>query len=211
MERRLTKNKVCKNPECKKRFDQIRFGQVVCSPICGIQYAKQQEQKKVNIRARNKRKDHPSTYLKENKRDLQREVNTIVKLIDKGVHCIDCDKTESWQWDAGHFTSRGSNSTLSYHLDNIFIQGDWCNTRGQVSRERYKEGISKMYGEDYAEHCDGLALKYPVLKLMDHEYPDIIAESRKIVRELKKLDLTYTPTQRKRLRERYNKRLGIYR
>ena len=71
MQPRLTKNKKCKSSQCSKKFDQIRFGQTCCDLDCAIDYAKELEQKKANKRAKNKRKDHPETYYKENKKQLQ--------------------------------------------------------------------------------------------------------------------------------------------
>ena len=192
------------------QMQQERPFQEVCSYRCAIKYSKQKEIKAINKRARNKLKDNPGVYLKENKKYLQKEINTIVKLIDKGVHCIDCDKTESWQWDAGHVRSRGAHSSLTYHLDNIFIQNDWCNTRGKVNLPQFLEGIEKMYGKEYSEKVDQLALKHPRLGMIPEDYHQVIKEARKIVRELKAADMEYPPKMRIKLRKEYNKKLNIY-
>lgn len=210
MIRRLTKNKVCKSSTCNKRFDQLRFGQICCNLDCAIDYSKQKSQKDENKRAKNKRKDHPSVYYKENKKQLQDLLQKIARLIDKGTYCIDCDRTEAHRYDGGHYISKGSNKSISLNLHNIFQQNGWCNNQGNTSNEQFMKGIVKMYGKEYGELVDGLALKYSYVGLKANEYPEMITEALKIARELKKLDMSYTPKQRIKLREKYNKRLNIY-
>lgn len=168
------------------------------------------ETKAVNKRSKNKRKDHPDVYYKENKKQLQELLQKIARLIDKGTFCIDCDRTEAHRYDGGHYISKGSNKSISLNLNNIFQQNGWCNNQGNTSNEQFMKGIVKMYGEEYGELVGGLALKYSYIGLKAHEYPEIITEALKIARELKKIDLTYTPKQRIKLREKYNKRLNIY-
>lgn len=210
MQRKLTQNKKCKSSECDKRFDQIRFGQTCCDLDCAIDYARQQREKKVNIRAKNKRKDNPEVYYKENKKQLQDLLQMIARLIDKGVHCIDCDRTEAHRWDGGHYVSKGSNKSISLNLHNIFMQSGWCNNQGQTSNEAFLVGINKMYGDEYGEYVDSLTRLFPYLGLKVPDYPKKITTALKIVRELKSLGLSYTSKQRIKLRTKYNKRLGIY-
>lgn len=211
MQRKLTKNKKCKYSECGEKFDQQFFGQTCCDWKCGLGYSKELEEKKVNRRARNKRKDHPEVYYKENKKQLQDLVQLIARLIDKGAHCIDCDKTEANPcWDGGHNHSKGAYPAIRYNLHNIFKQTRGCNHQGQTSPEKFAEGIEKMYGKDYRVFCDDLKTSIDKTGITPKDYPEKIAEAQKIVRELKKLDNTYTPKQRIRLRTEYNKRLGIY-
>ena len=211
MQRNLTKNKKCKYSKCPDRFDQKQFGQVCCNWECALGYAKEQEEKKANKRARNKRKDHPEVYYKENKKQLQDLVQHIARLIDKDCHCIDCDRTEAKPcWDGGHNHSKGAYPALRYNLHNIFRQTRGCNHQGQTSPEQFSRGIEKMYGKDYALFCDDLKVTYTKTGLTPQDYPEKITEALKIVRELKKLDKTYSPKQRIRLRTEINKRLGIY-
>jgi hypothetical protein len=220
MQRNLTKNKKCKNEDCTKRFDQVRFGQVACDTDCAIEYARQQrkkkEKKEINKRAANKTKDHPRTYYKENKAQLQKLVQHIARLIDKGVVCIDCDIVNANPcFDGGHYKSKGSSSSIRYNLHNIFQQARGCNHQGQTSDEKFLRGIEEKYGKEYATYCDGLALQFKYIGLKAPEYPHIITEALKIVRELKKMDLfrkttPYSPEMRIKLRDQYNDRLGIY-
>jgi hypothetical protein len=203
------KTRTCLN--CKEKFVQKRNGQSVCSNICAFEYVKKQKKKKAKSFQRNKRKTHSHLYIKENKNDLQKSVNEIVRLIDKDCRCIDCERTQPKPcWDAGHRTSRGANPTLRYHLDNIFKQDRYCNSISEGNKEAYNNGVIDMYGQEYYDYINTLHLEYPALNLHHSEIPEALKEARKIARELKKLDLTYTPKQRIKLRKKYNKRLGIY-
>jgi hypothetical protein len=211
MQRKLTKNKKCKSKECTKRFDQVRFGQEVCGFECSIDYSNQKRDKAINVRAKNKRKDHPGVYLKENKAQLLKLVQHIARLIDNDTRCIDCERTEAKPcWDGGHVVSKGSNLSIAYNLHNIFRQTRGCNHQGQTSKEAMLAGIEKMYGKEYKEYVDGLAMEYKYIGLKAAEYPEKITIALKIVRELKKIDGSYTEKQRIKLRAWYNTRLGIY-
>lgn len=180
-----------------------------CSKAIANKLREQQEKKRKSDKV-NKRKIHSNLFVTENKSTLQKEINHIVRLIDKDVSCIDCHRTESPIFDAGHYRSSGSNSTLRYHLDNIFRQTRHCNSFSEGNKGVFKEGIEQMYGITYLEHVEGLNQRYKLIKLHHSEYPDIITEARKVVRELKKVDMVYSATVRIRLRKEINLRLGIY-
>ncbi len=209
---------------CKQKFErkyQWQMGKMrfclstdECETAFSIAAAKkraEQKEKKRKSAYKNKLTIHSSTYQTENKANLQREINTIVRLIDKGVRCIDCDRTESNpHWEAGHYKSVGSTSTLRYHLDNIFNQTSYCNSKSEGDKSTYRDGLDRMYGKEYLTHVVALKREIKILKLHHTEYPEFIKEARKIVRELKKADLTYPPKVRIRLRKEINKRLNIY-
>lgn len=168
-------------------------------------------EKRLRIRAKNKRKDNPTVYLKENKKQLQDLVQHIARLIDKGVKCIDCDIVNAQPcFDGGHFRAKNSHPAIRYNLHNIFQQARGCNHQGQTSEEKFLRGIEEKYGKEYASFCDDLTRSIPYLGMKAQDYPAHIATGLKIVLELKKLDLEYTPKQRIKLRTKYNNRIGIY-
>lgn len=172
---------------------------------------KKQDEKQSKSDKRNKRTIHSHLFIKENKSDLQNTINHIARLIDKGIRCIDCERTEANPcWDGGHRKSRGSTPSLRYNLHNIFKQTRYCNSKSEGNKSDYNEGLTKMYGNVYFEKVIALERTYATLNLFHSEIPPALKEARKILRELKKLDLEYSPKQRIRLREQYNKRIGIY-
>lgn len=197
---------------CNTKFKPIYFLQKSCTkPSCILEYSKIAKEKAWKKVKRNKRTTHSSLYIKENKSDLQDTINHIARLIDKGIRCIDCDRTESKpHWDGGHRKSRGSTSSIRYNLHNIFKQTRYCNSMSEGNKSAYNEGLIKMYGKDYFNLVDGLALKYSYVKIMHQEIPIALKEARKILRELKKVDLEYPAATRIKLREELNKRIGIY-
>ncbi len=203
------KQKKCRN--CKDLFTPFKTTTIVCSLECSIELTKANREKKAKSIQRNKRTTHSHLYIKENKADLQKTINHIARLIDKGIRCIDCERTEAKPcWDGGHRESRGSNPTLRYNLHNIFKQTRYCNSKSEGNKIAYNEGIIKMYGNIYFEKVNALKLTYTTINLLHSEIPPALKEARKILRELKKLDLEYTPEQRIKLRDEYNKRIGIY-
>lgn len=207
----------CKN--CKNTFEQYEFNNKFCKEIdCQTRKAvylldkkKKQDEKRRKSLQRNKRTTHSHLFIKENKSDLQTTINHIARLIDKGVRCIDCERIEAKPcWDGGHRESRGSNPTLRYNLHNIFKQTRYCNSKSEGNKIAYNDGLIKMYGLCYYKKVNGLKLTYKSLKILHNEYPIYLKEARKILRELKKLDLEYSAKQRIALREQYNQRIGIY-
>ena len=207
-------------PRCKICKDKFipkwsSFEKTCLNPACILEHGRNttaKEWNKTKKQLKTKKKAiHTDVYLKDNKATLQTEINHIARLIDKGCRCIDCERTIAKPcWDGGHRNSRGSSPNIRFHLDNIFKQTRYCNSKSEGDKQAYNEGIKEMYGEVYYNFVDSLNLTYPVLKLHHSEYPSIIKEARAIVRELKKLDMSYTPKQRIRLRKSYNKRLAIY-
>ena len=117
---------------------------------------------------------------------------------------------QSAQWDAGHYKSRGAYPALAFNLHNIFKQSGHCNFYSEGNKAAYRKGIIKMYGKDYQEYVQKLHLIYPKSQITAEMLPGLLKEARKIERELKKADEIYPPAIRIRLREEYNKRLGVY-
>jgi len=207
---------------CKELFEQYEFNNKFCTKIdCKVQKGlylldkmREANKKAIKSEQRNKRTLYPDTYLKDNKKDLQNAVNEIARLIDKGCRCIDCDRTEAKPcWDGGHKKSVGSHSPTRYNLHNIFKQTRYCNSMSEGRKGAFEEGIKDMYGQEYLELVNNLPLKYPTLKdvgLTPEKIVECLKEARKIVRELKKADLVYPTKIRIELREKYNKRIGIY-
>lgn len=143
------------------------------------------------------------------KRDLQKEINTIVRLIDKGCVCI-CTQKHHNSNDSGHFYSRGSTPELAYNLNNIYLQSVYSNRDLSGDILRFQEGLITMYGKEHKEYVYNLKSKYPPFKPTKEEIINYIRIARQIVKELKQLDLNYSAEHRLKLRNEYNKRIGIY-
>lgn len=148
-------------------------------------------------------------YVKDFKIDLQKEINTIVRLIDKGCVCICTQKIHN-ATDSGHFYSRGSTPELAYNLNNIYLQSVYSNQHLSGDPINFLIGLETMYGKEHKDYVYNLKGKYPPFKPTKEEIKEYIKISRQIIKELKQLDLTYSKEHRLRLRNEYNKRIGIY-
>ncbi len=213
MQRKLTRNKKCKSKECDKRFDQVRFGQVTCDLDCAIDYAKQQreaKQKKANKEFKKKIKEKHKT-ISQYKKDLEKEINLIVRLIDKDHPCMMCDNPNMKRVNACHHHGVGSNDTIRFNLFNIWAGCHKCNGEMGGNINGYDEMLIKRQGRERWEYVKfDLVRTYKHLGLTIPEIKELTLEARKIAKELKSINMTYSDSMRWKLREKLNKRLGIY-
>lgn len=142
------------------------------------------------------------------KNDLQKEINQIVRLIDKGWPCI-ATNVLNGKKNAGHYISVGSNDTIRFHLENIWLQSEHSNMWKSGDTLRYQEGIERLYGKEYLERLNSLK-NTPPIKLSKEEIKDKISIARGIVKWLIIQDRQFTPSERLELRKEFNKKLGIY-
>ena len=142
------------------------------------------------------------------KKELQKEINTIVRLIDYGQSCI-CTDSKNGKMNAGHYVSIGSNDTIRYHLENIWLQSEYSNTYKSGDTLKYQQGIIKMFGKDYLDYMNSLQSIKPI-KLSVSELKEKIIITRKIVKELKENPSINSVIDRIEIRRKLNKRIGIY-
>lgn len=160
------KPKKCK--VCKEKFEPMRPLQMVCSPKCGYEYAKKQEEKKWKKR-KGEIKDSLKTkadYIKE----LQTVVNKYVRLRDKDRGCISCGTPLKGKYDAGHFFSVGNYPELRFQPDNIHAQCVHCNQYRGGNLHEYRENLLKRIGEDKfkeLEELKGKARQYTIPELIE--------------------------------------------
>jgi len=140
--------------------------------------------------------------------DLQKEINSIVRLIDNGHACIATNKFFG-KMNAGHYISVGSNGTIRYHLENIWLQSEHSNNWKAGDTIRYQKGIRKLFGRDYLEYLDSLQSIAPI-KLTIPEIKEKISICRGIIKWLKLQDRIFSTEERLSLRLRFNKEIGIY-
>lgn len=138
--------------------------------------------------------------------DLQTEVNAIVRLIDTEKGCISCQHGWSMPWSrqrhAGHRLSVGSDPTLRYHLDNIFVQCSICNTHLSSNAREYDKGLILHYGDDAVDKLSHLKERFKSIHLSIADLQDKIRIARIIKRAILKGEC-YD-------RDRANRELSIY-
>jgi hypothetical protein len=210
------KDKTCRC--CRVKFVPIRPLQVVCSPACAYGLVLKNNAKKAKEESKQwnkevrERRDELKTK-SDYEKDLEREINHIVRLLDKGHPCISSGRVR-YIVNAGHYYSVGSNPAIRYNLYNIFGQSVGDNMyKGGTPRE-YEEGLRETFGEGFTEEVKGLKLKYKELHLSVHELKEKIKIARKCVRILKEEtrdnEKPFTTLDRMSLRGFYNSIIGIY-
>lgn len=198
----------CKNKNCKDKFVAKYFLQKYCMKKDECIKAFSDEVKEINLNEKISVMKEGLKTLSSYKKDLQVEINTIIRLIDEGQPCI-ARNSMIGKRNAGHYWSVGSNDTIRYHLDNIHIQSEYSNSFKSGDTLNYQIGIDKTYGSEYLAHMNGLK-STPVIKLSIPVIKEKILICRQIVKELKNANTVYYPSERLSLRKEFNKRIGIY-
>lgn len=209
------KCKICKLTFIPKNVSTA----MVCSEYdCKVAYAmqivdknrldKQKEIKQKNV-AEKKRMREKLKTLSDWHIDLQKEINTIVRLIDKDHPCISSQRPLGKSYDAGHLFGRQSNPHIRYHLFNIWAQSVHDNQHKSGNPLDFVDGIEKTFGTQIKDYC--LSLKsLPSLKLSIEEIKGFIPKAREVVKQLRLDDRKYSNYERLSLREEYNLYIGIY-
>ena len=195
---------------CQTVFEPKQFLQATCDYKCAIEYSKILKANNIKLewkKTKSDLKDKLKT-ISSYKNDLQKEINTIVRLIDKGHGCI-ATGSKDGKKNAGHYISVGSNDTLRYHLENIWIQSEHSNMWKSGDTLRYQEGIVSLYGKEYLEHLNALKSIKPI-KLSIDEVKEKISICRGIIKWLKLQDRIFSNEERLDLRLKFNKEIGIY-
>lgn len=139
--------------------------------------------------------------------ELQKKVNIIVRLIDKGLPCLATQRMAK-QTHAGHIFARGGNQTIRFNLHNIHRQSAQSN-HFQNDDGLLREGVVREYGQEYMNFISELR-RTPALNYSNEQYHEIYKKASKIALRLQKSDLSYDLSNRLQLRDQINVELGIY-
>lgn len=149
--------------------------------------------------------------LPEYKKDLELEINAIVRLLDRGHDCI----SGGFEWGkykvhAGHLYSVGSSPSIRFHLLNIFGQSEHDNLHLHGNGAIYLERIKVVFGKEVFDEISDLRHAYPVLKANVSEIKEATVIARQIKKSLIKMDTFFEIEERINLRKTYNKMIGLY-
>lgn len=142
------------------------------------------------------------------KADLQKEINSIVRLIDNDWGCI-ATGAKTGKMNAGHYIGVGANETLRFHLENIWLQSEHSNMWKSGDTLRYQDGIIQLYGKEYLERLNSFKSIKPI-KLTIDEVKEKISITRSIIKWLKLQDRNFNVVERLELRKKFNEQIGIY-
>jgi Bacteriophage Lambda NinG protein len=210
------KEKKCK--VCGKVFSPSNSIQKVCSVNCAIEFAKkatvkesltvQKQEKKAWEFRKSEMKEKIKT-LSDYQNELQKEINKIIRLLDRGHGCISSGRNTGSKFDAGHLFSRGAFPSIRFNLHNIWSQSVHDNQYLSGNFNGFRTRLIEKFGASYFEYIEGLRAEYPSLKLSKEELVDAKLICKEINKQLQ--DEGYL-TDQERLEYRYklNKRIGIY-
>lgn len=206
----MAKPKSCKN--CKNKFTpEYNPLQFLCSPKCALEYNKKAAERKEKDEWKAKKKElvEKLKTMGDYEADLQTEINAICRLIDEGLNCISCGNNGKPQ--AGHYHSRGANTTLRFNLNNLHLQCYRCNVELSANITGYNLGLIDWYGKAYQEYVEyELPKEYPLLKWSKNDLILWTAHARAMKKEITKLDRPFNNEDRIFWRNHYNKKIGIY-
>ena len=205
---------------CKEKFTpKFSSFEKTCQEIdCKTQWAMSEVKKQKTAKEKKVKQDWNKEKLEMKEKlktlsdwssDLQREVNSIVRELDKDHPCISSQRSLGKSFDAGHLFSRGGNPQIRYHFFNIFAQSVHDNQWKSGNALDFVDGIEKTFGTEIKDYC--LSLKgLPPLKLSIEEIKEAIPKARSILKWLKLQNRKFTLEERIELRRKFNQDLGIY-
>jgi len=173
-------------PRCKKcsnKFIQYQFNNKFCKDL-DCQVAKglylvdkqrTQKLKEINkdVRERKEKLKTTSDYLNE----LQVVFNKWVRLRDKGLNCISCNKPAKKE-NAGHYRSVGSCPELRFEPLNVHLQCEYCNTYQHGNLIPYRQNLIKKIGISSVEWLESnhepKHYSKPQLIIMKEDYKEKI-------------------------------------
>jgi len=202
------KQKICK--VCKAKFEPTQFAQSCCNIQCAIVHAKNLKLKKDSKQRFEERKvlKEKIKTLSDYANELQKEINLIVRLLDKGHGCI-ATGTKKGQMHAGHYFSVGSNPTLRFNLFNIWLQSMHSNSWKSGDTLRYQQGLINTFDKETFDSVNLLVYITPI-RLRVEDYKNATPIARSMVKWLKLQDREFTKEERLFYRDKFNKEIGIY-
>lgn len=149
--------------------------------------------------------------LSDYKKDLEFEINAIVRLIDKGHDCTSGGfKGGAYKVHAGHLYSVGAFPSIRFNLLNIYCQSEHDNLHLHGNGAIYKERIAEIFGKEIAEEVEQIKVKYSELKASIPEVKEAIQISKQIKKALTTQNEIFSTEERISLRRTYNKMIGLY-
>lgn len=198
------KKKKCRCDNCPNEFTPYKSTDKYCSRRCYlIDFTKKAIEDKVKLMKKEIKRNVFS--------DLQDEINTTIRLIDRGHQCITSEAPYgAYVVNAGHFFSVGSNPTLRYNLLNIFAQSQNDNSFKGGRGSNYGVRLKQVFGQEVRDEIESLPSKYKSLHLDKQQAQEAIKKVREINKRLRDDDLIFNIRERINCRKVFNQQIGIY-
>jgi len=173
---------------CKSKFEPFNSLQIVCGPVCALQYAQKEKIKAAESRAKDQRK-----WVKEQKerlksrgdhaREAQKEFNAFIRARDEHLPCISCESYTAGQYHAGHYRTVKAAPELRYDEANVHKQCAQCNNFDSGNLVEYRINLGKKIGTTEVDRLEGLT---PPKHYTIDDLKEIKAKYRALTRELQR-------------------------
>lgn len=136
--------RICKCKFCKSKFEKRSISHRACSIACAIEIVKIAQEKKARkeYKEAKQRIKTRSEWIKE----AQTVFNKWIRIRDKELPCISCQKHHAGQYHAGHYLSVGARPNLRFNLYNAHKQCQPCNTHLSGNLVLYRKNLIKKIG-----------------------------------------------------------------
>lgn len=157
------KIKKCAWKKCGKDFkpNPFRFNQRTCdNTVCAIGYVKQKEEEKEAKEWRKTRAGMVESLkkLSDYENEAKEVFQLFIRLRDKDLPCISCDRLNCPDWAGGHFYAAGQYSGLIFDEENCHKQcNSYCNKFLSGNPQEYRKGLIKRFGTKFVERLDARA------------------------------------------------------
>lgn len=173
----MIKEKKCKN--CKDYFKPRTTLQKYCVKYdCIKEFISQQ-----NAKEWKKRKVKMKTELmtlKDYIDSAQKVFNKWIRLRDKGLNCISCDKPIRGVKHASHYLSSGGHSSVRFNEKNVWVSCYKCNVMLSGNLLNYRKRLIEKIGLQEVEHLESIG--YDNKKWTIEELKEIIKKYKIIAK-----------------------------
>ena len=154
------KSKTCRS--CGTKFTPHRtlMAARVCSPLCGLELARNNRLKAERLEQAKERKETKAKLDKlksrsEWAREAQTAFNAWVRARDAGNACISCGRHHQGQNHAGHYLSVGARPELRYEPLNVWLQCSPCNLHLSGNAVLFRKSLLEKIGAEKVEWLEG--------------------------------------------------------
>lgn len=164
---------------CKQEFERRQPLQKVCGINCAIEDAKQAREKKERkqLRIDKERVKTRGQWLKE----AQVVFNKFIRLRDKDLPCISCQRFHDGQYHAGHYKTVSSSPEIRFDENNVHRQCAPCNNHLSGNIINYRPNLINKIGQDEVDRLEG---PQEPLKLTIEQIKELIKVYKAKVKQL---------------------------
>jgi hypothetical protein len=132
----------CRN--CGKTFDQVRFLQKYClDDICLKKWI--EKTKEDQWQKKKKKLKNDLITIQELIKSAQIIFNQYIRIRDKGLNCISCQKIPKKE-NAGHYFNANNHWSVRFDERNVHLQCEHCNTYLSGNLIEYRENLINKIG-----------------------------------------------------------------